>query len=261
MGAFGKLRVQGLPDTHAVVVGDEWQRRFVSITHDNKQLTLSGGGNVQLAVAPSAGDSSDGKGFIQWPVLGKTLSFTVDLSRVACSCNAALYLVSMPGFNSTDTGHPDPRARGPGFYPMCDHHGCATAVYNQSRWALCPDTSCVIDSRRPFRHSVSFDVGTTAPNTELKAIRNRLVQGDAVFDFKTCQGTNAQWTRGDAKAYLQAMSENLRQGMVMVLSLWGLSNSGMSWLDGPTGCRGGCNVSNQSVSFGDVVLSSIVAPA
>jgi hypothetical protein len=30
-------------------------------------------------------------------LLDKTLSYTVDISQVGCACNAALYLVKMPG--------------------------------------------------------------------------------------------------------------------------------------------------------------------
>merc|ERR1740133_970409 len=48
--------------------------------------------------------------------------------------------------------------RGPGFYPMCDWHGCATGTFNVSAKGMCPDASCVIDTRRPFRHTTSFPV-------------------------------------------------------------------------------------------------------
>lgn len=151
--------------------------------------------------------------------------------------------------------------RGPGFYPMCDWHGCATAVFNQSRTALCPSDACVIDSRYPFRHIVSFPVKSVAGVREpvLSDIHNVLEQAGRSFSFSTCQDINAQWTGGKSLEYLERMTANLKHGMVMDISLWGLSNAGMSWLDGPTGCKGGCNVSNSSVTFSDLALDVITS--
>mmetsp|Transcript_11269 Transcript_11269/g.7803 ORF Transcript_11269/g.7803 Transcript_11269/m.7803 type:complete len:113 (+) Transcript_11269:253-591(+) len=41
---------------------------------------------------------------------GKTVAFDVDISSVGCSCNAAFYMVTMPGY--TSWGSPDPSAGG-----------------------------------------------------------------------------------------------------------------------------------------------------
>merc|ERR1711991_219796 len=42
--------------------------------------------------------------------MGKTLTYTTDISSVGCSCNAALFFSSMPGYNSQ--GQPDPGTSG-----------------------------------------------------------------------------------------------------------------------------------------------------
>ena len=147
---------------------------------------------------------------------------------------------------------------GAGFYPMCDWHGCATAVYNQSKTALCPAAECVIDSRRPFKHSISFPVEfITHSEATLTGIHNVLQQDGRVFSFSTCQAANAQYTGGNPAEYLAKMTANLRAGMVMDISLWGVSNAGMSWLDGPTGCKGDCNVTNSSVVFSDLAITPL----
>lgn len=305
--SFGELYIDGtvVPGgTTLHAVGAAWQQQFINISDEGRQLTLTGGGALQLAATATAG-VDDPSGFYQWMVLDHALSYTVDLSNVGCSCNAALYLVSMPGFNASSGSVPDPRSayycganagkpsintsatagrgnycpemdiieansfaaqstphicngtnHGPGFYPMCDHHGCATAVYNQSKIAMCRSHTCTIDTRKPFRHTVSFPLDTATG--ALKAIRNVFEQDGRTFDFDSCtDGVNAQWTGGSSTAYLTKMQSNLRMGMVMDISLWGLSNSGMSWLDGPTGCVGGCNVSASSVSFSNLTLNRL----
>jgi hypothetical protein len=92
------------------LVNDEWQRRFVNISDSGTRLTFTGGGGLMLATTPTAG-KDEPSGYYQWHLLGKTLSYTVDLSNVGCSCNAALYFVSMPGFNASggQSGVPDPK--------------------------------------------------------------------------------------------------------------------------------------------------------
>ena len=89
---FGKLQLRGSADTPPSlhVVSDAWQQRFVTVS--GAELVLSGGGNVKLATTPTVAEPS---GYFQWKLLNKSLAYTVDLSRVGCSCNAALYLVSM----------------------------------------------------------------------------------------------------------------------------------------------------------------------
>ena len=139
---------------------------------------------------------------------------------------------------------------------MCDHHGCATAVYNLSKTAMCRSDACTIDTTRPFRHAVSFPLDPVSG--ELKAISNAFEQEGRTFHFDSCTGgNNAEWTGGSSAAYLNKMESNLRMGMVMDISLWGLSNGGMSWLDGPTGCTGDCNVSASRVSFWNLTLGGL----
>jgi hypothetical protein len=48
-------------------------------------------------------------------LLGSYIQYDIDLSESHCSCNAAFYLVSMPGYDSN--GNPDP-AQGKDYY--CD---------------------------------------------------------------------------------------------------------------------------------------------
>ena len=119
---------------------------------------------------------------------------------------------------------------------------------------MCPTASCTIDTRRPFRHTVAFPLHEGV----LTGIHNSFEQGGRSFSFESCSGgVNAQWTHGSSSEYLRTMQPNLERGMVMDISLWGLSNGGMRWLDGPTGCQGDCNVRNSSVTFSEIALDAL----
>ena len=118
----------------------------------------------------------------------------------------------------------------------------------------------MIDTRKPFRHTVSFPLDRSGV---LTSIKNAFEQQGRTFEFDSCgvDSQNAQWTAGDSARYLREMQANLERGMVMTLSLWGVSNSGMSWLDGPTGCKGDCNVSASGVAFSDLSLDWLAGEA
>jgi hypothetical protein len=122
---------------------------------------------------------------------------------------------------------------------------------------MCASDACTIDTRRPFRHTVSFPL---APGSgSLASISNVFEQdGGRSFRWQSCaDGVNAQWTGGSSAIYLRKMQGDLAKGMVMDISLWGLSHGGMSWLDGPTGCTGDCNVSASRVSFSNLTINKL----
>ena len=113
---------------------------------------------------------------------------TLNWSQVECSCNAALYWISMPGIDSngqpalSDKGNyycdsnkvwgvncwemdslegnkhvmkvtPHTCEAPPGTYsPQCDGKGPFPPSGYSPRKGLCPEASCTIDSRRPFTH-------------------------------------------------------------------------------------------------------------
>lgn len=72
-------------------------------------MSLVGGGRFYVATRSQNNLAPDE--YWQAQLLGNALSYTVDLSKVGCSCNAAFYFVNMPGWNSTGR-RPDPTAGG-----------------------------------------------------------------------------------------------------------------------------------------------------
>jgi hypothetical protein len=108
LGSFD-ISVDGHP-TRLFAVSEAWQARFFDAPEPTL-VTLTGGGRFYLASKrmPTPGNFVKDS-YWQAPLLGRQLSYTVDLSSVGCSCNAALYFVSMPGHNAS--GNPDPTAGG-----------------------------------------------------------------------------------------------------------------------------------------------------
>jgi hypothetical protein len=128
---------------------------------------------------------------MQFELLGQTIKYSIDLSQVGCSCNAALFWNAMPGYGSDGklsrgdynnyycdsnkvggtwcwemdtiegnkhTMNVTPHeCSGPsGYYiKSCDRSGCGTSSFLKDRKGLCPgkDKGCKIDSLKPFTHS------------------------------------------------------------------------------------------------------------
>ena len=63
----------------------------------------------------------------EYKLVNKTLSFTADLSEIDCSCNAAFFLVSMPGYDSS--GQPEKGQAG-SYY-------CGANLGNKGKGAYC----------------------------------------------------------------------------------------------------------------------------
>ena len=106
----GKLTIQVDGQTVDIHVVSQNSSQSMISTNGNS-VTLNGGGRGYLSNSAAANELEiDPKGFYNMYLLGKTLTYTVDNSSVHCSCNSALYFVSMPGFDQS--GQPDPTSAG-----------------------------------------------------------------------------------------------------------------------------------------------------
>merc|ERR1711920_601888 len=150
------------------------------------------------------------------------VSYDIDLSKVGCNCNAALFFVSMPGFNNdgtvakgnidalpyycdaSDVGGvncwehdtiegnmhtmavtPHRCYTPPGRYiAQCHQPGCQTNIFNEDPKAFCPDAGCRIDTSKQFRIIQRYEADVT--RTTLARIHTRLVQEDRSFEWDTC---------------------------------------------------------------------------
>ena len=264
------ITINGQPQTKYVVSGD-WAKQFVQA--NGTSVTLNGGGRVYLGNSNTDHLSTDA--YYEINLFNKRLTYDVDMSRVGCNCNGALYLVSMPAYNSGQ--QPQPGKNGeyycdanqvggtycpemdvmeankfamastahtcqyvpPHYYSSCDRGGCGTNVLNVDWSRYSPGKR--IDTNKPFTLSVSFIV----QNGNLATVNNYFSQGSQSVKFDACNANYLQW-----------MGKSL-PGMVMTMSLWGTGNGGMSWLDGKSGCQGACDLSNSRVTFSNIRVDDL----
>jgi len=257
---------------------------LVTSHDDGSSITMKWGGETRAFVVKDPIDDMTEDNYYNFTLLDKELSYDVDISTVGCSCNAALFFVSLPGYNSdgsvahgsynpyycdandvggvwcwehdtlesnkytmTTTPHKCSSAAG-GYISSCDKGGCGTNAYNVDKNGMCPDSHCKIDTRRPFRINQRYEVDKDSQ--KLNRISNKLVQGNSTFE----------WTACNDAGYLEEMTNAMQGNMKMVFQLWGTTNSGMSWLDGATGCSGDCNKDTATVTFSNIEINSLDKP-
>jgi cellulase len=163
-------------------------------------------------------DTLEPGNFKNFSLLGKTLSYDIDVSTVGCSCNAALYFVSMPGF--TQSGQADPTS-GRDYYCdanevggeycweldtyegnkytvqttphkcdsaagqhiwNCDRGGCGQNAWYADNKGMCPDGSCKINTSQPYNHAVTY----VSTNGQLSRVHNQFTQNGKTFQFDAC---------------------------------------------------------------------------
>lgn len=263
--------VNGAPQTKYVLSTD-FNKRYVQV--NGSSITLRGGGRVYLGDSPSSTLSPNG--YYNMPLLGKRLTFDVNMNQVGCSCNGALYFVTMPGYNSAQQPAPGQdkdyycdandvggtycpemdvmeankfamastahtcQYQPPHYYSTCDRGGCGMNVLNADASGYGPGKR--IDTNRRFTFSVAF---ITGGNGRLSTVYNYFGQGGQTLKFEACNADYLQW-----------MGMSL-PGIVMTMSLWGTGPGGMSWLDGKSGCQGGCNLPASQVTFSNFQLDNL----
>jgi len=101
------VRVDGNAHEYKLVALDSTAPALVGTF--GSMLSLGNGDNApdqgtRVWVAHDASGRPDS--YVHFELLGKELSYTIDLGGVGCGCNAALYWVSMPGYSSGNTPAP-----------------------------------------------------------------------------------------------------------------------------------------------------------
>lgn len=277
----GALRIEqdGEPiELHVVALSE----KGTIFSTNGRAITLKWGGEVRGFLAEHKTDEMPVSNYYNFTLLNKEISYDIDLSSVGCSCNAALFFVTMPGYSqdgSVAQGDENPfycdanKIGGvwcwehdtiegnmhtmattphvcnapPGDYiDSCDRIGCAVNAFEVDPKGICPDASCEIDTRRPFRLHQRYEANRKG---KLIRIANRLVQEGNIFNWDSCADPS----------YLEQMTHAFGNKMTMVFQLWGDEYNKMSWLDKVTGCSGACAVNATEVTFSNIAIRSLAA--
>mmetsp|Transcript_7093 Transcript_7093/g.20194 ORF Transcript_7093/g.20194 Transcript_7093/m.20194 type:complete len:302 (-) Transcript_7093:74-979(-) len=206
-------------------------------------------GRAYMADACTPGEYNNSD-YLALRLLGKRLTYTTDVSRAGCGCNAALYLVSMRQ-NDDESGcfdyycdannvcgvrcveidiqESNKHAWHSTLHTADDGAGVSAGyggeVSNNSSYAFGPEAygpgaGCV-DTSQPFEVSVAFPVG---PSGRLRGMEVILSQRGSACDARLFLGSY-----GEDPSF-EALSRALEEGMTPVLSYW--KSTDMLWLDG-----------------------------
>jgi len=216
-------------------------------------------------------------------LLGKSLTFDVNLSGIGCGCNAAAYLVAMPAYGSNN--QPDPTECGDyycdanqvckiycpemdiieannnalqttphkcsnptgNYYPSCDRGGCGANSYKTNPSYFGWGDGHIINTQNSFQVNTTY---LTDSSGQLSQIVTAFSQDFFVFSF----------VQDDSKCgggYVSSMSDAFKKGMVLTLASWGDLGSTMSWLDvPPCDINTACNVGG-TVTFSNFQLQNL----
>ena len=260
--------------THGVgraVLSEPWARGTVQTT--GNALTLRGNARAYLVTEPNKKvDEPATSRHRSWKIqyekvklFSHVLRFSVDVSRVACGCVAAVYLVDMPLRPDASRrsqycdARPRPRPGGtciefdlleanvhgvhaalhtrPGNEPdgTCNQLGCvvnwgnrttsAAGVPVSQLYGLAPGAA--ISTRRRFEVEVRDD-GRGAPRVRL----SQEGRSTPFWNGSAAGNPTPYGARGLALRDLAIARAALGRGMVLVTSLWTAGRSGAAWLNG-----------------------------
>lgn len=244
-----------------------------SVTASGNSISLSKNARAYISANKCAGQY-DPSMYMNFKLANKKISYTADISKVPCACNAAFYLVSiLPGGSAGDGGDfycdangvngewcPEMdimeanvvtsastphrcSGTGPNNWSNCDGGGCSRNIYKLSgESAFGYGGGHTIDTSKTFRVESSY-------------IMNGDVLGSIITTYSQ-DGRSYTITHDDAcgGGYVAGMTTAINSGMVVTMSLWGSDAATMSWLDQPP-CGGeSCPDSGVEFHVTDIVV-------
>ncbi|KXS15623.1 glycoside hydrolase family 7 protein [Gonapodya prolifera JEL478] len=239
-----------------------------SCTRQTRNLVVNGGSfdfstQPMTSLSPYAMQADGGIGVIMLNAAGtgheifklknKVLWFTMDVSKVQCGYNAALYFSQMNVNAAPGTGYCDAQGTcmefdaqeanvgGTSFAshscvstsgPPCDPWGCG-AKSRLSDWGSV-GVGKTIDTLKPITVATTFSTNDGTDTGTLTSITQTFFQGGKQYSFMVVNDgncANSNPTYWSTTGRLPALSQAMDIGMTLILSFWGSGGASMSWLD------------------------------
>ena len=276
--------------------GESIERWVVStdpegIIVNGSTIILPHGAQVQIAKNSSFDNTYSPDMYREYILKSTTLSFTVDISSIGCSCNAAFYFSSMPGIAKEGQFNPGPLGN---YYCGMQHKYFSTNSH-LIQWIIIDandlDSFCwemdVMEANKYVLQSTphscnaapgqyidgcdqsgcctnSYVVNTMSICPNSSCMINTMHPFRLSVSFNSNTSIQYSLTQNDKSfdfsscwfisSYLEAMQQAFEYGMVMILSYWGDTWQTMNWLDRMTGCSGDCDTSGHAI-FSDIQIS------
>jgi len=264
----GAIGIGGVPSAYMAGENGTVQGSTLTLQHNSGMSVLS---SCERTWKPDS--------IMQFKLLGRTLRFTVDLSRVGCGCNLAFYLISSPALDMLGKPHAGSDREGqPPYYcdankvggqwcPEVDIMEANTHAFQATlhkcdkptngHYEYCDRSGCAENTRdipRSYGHGEHFTINTQHPFEvhtefledagELTGMRTVLKQASSylVMNHSNCHGHD-----------LSAMSAAMRHGMSVRATYWGGDAQTMAWMDAPPCGHQACKGENA----GDGIISDI----
>lgn len=263
------------------------------IDSTKSKLNLSYINNVQIRNPASNTTSTYAENsYMPFFILNKTVSFTVDLSKVSCACVFALYFTSLPakaycGSDPTSSGsyYCDASGYGGSYCPEMDlmeanaygftsaAHDCALnqnpSSTNYQKYSSCSQVASNLFTYKNVTNASLTGQAVYGPgkyintSAEFKvAVKFQTTSGSLTSITNTIsQGTNVisyTWLNStiSSPSFMSSFSTKLAGGMGLMFSLWGSSTGPLGWLDNNIGtCNTNGTACNHSITSG--VISNV----
>jgi len=233
-----------------------------SVTPSGSQVTVGLGPRFYLA--NTCASSFSPTVFQAVKLLGGSISFTVDISKIGCGLNAAFYLVSMPASSAGSNADYYCDANAVGGISCsemdlfeanrhaiqitphrctgssCDTGGCARNTQSISK-GFGPDSTFTINSASVFTVKITFNGN---PLTSITSVISQGSKSITLTHDSSC-----------GSGYLSTVGTALGQGMVPVWSYW---SGNVAWLDSPA-CSSETPEVTGSFIFSNLIVGGTVA--
>jgi len=268
----------------AIVSGiiDSMHWRGDGVDAYGSHVTLRHHSGVSL-MSSECSDTWRPDGFKQLQLLGRTFSFTVDLSRVGCACNVALYLIKAPAKDVSgnfsagscpwspyycdankvcgsfcpevdimeanthafqSTPHRCDAPNEAGHYGSCDGNGCWQNTKDMGPNFYGPGPSFRIDTTRPFHVVTTFHGSSQEGEAAMRA-------PSSFTGTKTVlqqEGREVVIDHPNCEGIFADLAKPMAEGMSLRITYWGDTPQNMSWLDMPPCGYKSCAAENAGIA-------------